>query len=336
MSPYAEQWQFDIQRELPSRFLLDIAYMGMHSLKEIESFNLNELPDVYLAQGSRANTAIPNPFLNVFPATLTLGTGSTVPQSRLWVWYPQFTSLTMQGANTGRALYHSMQMKVDKRLTHGLNVLASYNFSKLMQNNTTSLVNVRHYRAVSALDQKHHFSMAFIYALPFEFKGSGMKLVARQAFGGWSISGLVTLASGVPLSVTQANGRPIRLRNPSLSGPIGFRLGDKRDASGRVLNPYFDITTFQALPTQYIVTPEPPELDDLRAPGTRSLNLSPFKSFPLRGERLKLEVRMEATGVTNTPNFDAPGTNMSQAATFGVINSASGARSMQGSARLVF
>jgi len=73
----------------------------------------------------------------------------------------------------------------------------------------------------------------------------------------------------------------------------------------------------------------------LRAPGTRSLNLSLFKSFPVR-ERLKLEVRMEATGATNTPNFDAPGANMSQAATFGVISSAGGNRAMQGSIRLVF
>lgn len=45
---------------------------------------------------------------------------------------------------------------------------------------------------------------------------------------------------------------------------------------------------------------------------------------------------MEATGATNTPNFSAPGTNMSQMATFGVISSAGGSRAVQGSARLVF
>jgi hypothetical protein len=65
------------------------------------------------------------------------------------------------------------------------------------------------------------------------------------------------------------------------------------------------------------------------------LNLAAFKAFPIR-ERLKVEVRLEATGATNTPNFDAPGTNMNQAGTFGVISSAGGSRAMQGSARLVF
>jgi len=76
-------------------------------------------------------------------------------------------------------------------------------------------------------------------------------------------------------------------------------------------------------------------LDELRAPGTRSLNLAVFKSFPIR-EKMRVEVRMEATGATNTPNFSAPGTNLNQAATFGVISSAGGSRAMQGSARFVF
>lgn len=177
--------------------------------------------------------------------------------------------------------------------------------------------------------------LALTYQLPFRFEGKGMNLIWRQTIGGWAMSGFATLATGVPLSVTQTNGRPIRLHSPKLDGPARSRLGDRRDASGRVLNPYFDTTAFQALPDQYTISPAPPALDDLRAPGTRSLNLALFKSFPIR-ERLKIEARMEATGITNTPNFDPPGTNMNQTATFGVISSAGGNRSFQGSLRLVF
>jgi len=335
VNPYNQQWQLSVQQELPARMLFEIAWMGMHSLKQIESFNLNEKPDRYLALGRAENNTLPNPFLNVFPATSTLGRGATITQNRLWVRFPQFTSLTMQGANTGRALYHSMQMKLDKRLTRGLNFLLTYTFSRLMDNNTTSIVNERHYRSVSSIDQKHVMRLAFTYELPFRFQGGGMNLLARQALGGWALSGLVNLATGAPLSVSHTNGRPIRIRNPRLEGPVSSRLGDRRDASGRVLNPYFDIAAFVPLPDQYTITPEPPALDELRAPGTHTLSLSVFKSFPLR-ERLSLEVRVEATGATNTPNFDAPGTNMSQAATFGVISSAGGSRAIQWSGRLVF
>ena len=335
VNPYNEQWQLSVQRELPARVLFEAAYMAMHSLKQVESFNLNEKPDVFLAQGRAENNAVPNPFLGVFPATSTLGRGTTITQNRLWVRFPQFTTLTMQGAPTGRATYHSLQMKADKRVTRGLNFLWAYTFSRLMDNNTTSIVNVRRYRAVSAFDQKHVMRVAFTYQFPLRFAGGGMNMVWRQAFGGWALSGFGTLATGVPLSVTHANGRPLRLRNPRLDGPVSARLGDRRDAGGRILNPYFDITAFLPLADQYTVTPEPPALDELRAPRTRSLNLALFKSFPIR-EKLKLEVRMEATGATNSPIFDAPGTNMNQAATFGVISSAGGSRAMQGSARLVF
>jgi hypothetical protein len=51
---------------------------------------------------------------------------------------------------------------------------------------------------------------------------------------------------------------------------------------------------------------------------------------------VRLQVRLDAVGATNTPVFGAPGTNMSNAATFGVISSAGGAREMLGSARIVF
>lgn len=335
VSPYNQQWQFSVQRELPARTLLEVAYTGMHSVKQPESFNLNEKPDVYLALGAAENVRVPNPFYGRFPPTSTLGQGATLTQNRLWVRFPQFTSVTLNAAPTGRALYHSLQAKADKRLSHGLTVLWTYTFSRLMDNNTTSVINPRFYRAVSGIDQKHVTRLAFVYELPVRFPGGGIERLWQALLGGWSLSGLAQFATGTPLSVTHAYGRPLRIRNPRLSGPVHERLGDKRDAAGRVVNPYFDVTAFVPLPNQYTVTPEPPALDELRAPGTRSLNMAFFKTVPLR-EWLRLEIRLDATGITNTPNFAAPGTNMSQAATSGVISSAGGSRSMQGSARISF
>jgi len=334
VNPYNQQWQFSVQQELPGKIVFEAAYMGMHSLKQIENFNLNEKPDRYIALGRAENNAVPNPFLGIFPATSNLGRGATITQSRLWPGFPQFTTLTMQGVNTGRALYHSLQTRVDKRLTHGLNFLFAYTFSRLMDNNTTSIVNDRRYRAVSPFDQKHVMRIAFTYQLPFQFYGRGARRLLRQGLGGWAASGFGTLASGTPLSVTHANGRPLRLVNPRIDGPISGRLGNRVE-NGRVVNPFFRIDAFQPFADQYVVSPEPPVLDELRAPGTRSLNLAVFKSFPIR-EKMRVEVRMEATGATNTPNFSAPGTNLNQAATFGVISSAGGSRAMQGSARFVF
>jgi hypothetical protein len=153
---------------------------------------------------------------------------------------------------------------------------------------------------------------------------------------GWSTSGRLYLAEGHPLSVTDANGRPIRIRNTAKSGPAEERLGNRVDpVTHQVLNPYFDTTAFESLPNQYTVSPEPPFFSELRAPGKHSMDMSLIKSVSIR-ERLKLGIRVDATNLTNTPQFDPPGTDFSNKATFGVIQTASPGRSVQFAFRMVF
>jgi hypothetical protein len=328
VNPYNLQWQFDIQRELPSKILAEIGYVGMHSLKLLQNYNLNELPDQYLAQGAAQNTQVLNPFLGVFPPTSTLGQGPTINQRQLWLAYPQFTSLTINADPTGNAIYHSLQMKAEKRLTHGLSVLTHYTFSKDFVSNTTSVVNVRHYRAISPYDQSHSFRQTFTYAFPNRIQGHGFtRRVLQEVANGWEMGGYWEYVSGLPLSVTQANGRPLRIAKVALSGPVGDRIGDKKDpTTGKVLNPYFNINAFQPLASQYVVTPEPPLLAELRAPAGRNLNVSAYKNFAV-GEHVRLVLNVEFDEVLNSPIFGSPGTNMSSTGTFGVITTASGSRS---------
>jgi hypothetical protein len=334
--PYNQQWQFDLQRELPSQIVVDVAYVGMLSLKQLESFNLNDLPDMYLQYGAAANSTVKNPFQGIFPATSTLGQGSTVTQSRFWVQYPQYTSLTVQGTNSGRASYNALQAKVEKRLSHGFSLLGSYTRSKLLQSNITSLVNTRHYRTVSSSDQPNVFRIAATYDFPWKFGPGSWNRVLDKAAAGWSFTGMWVYNSGTPMGISQANGRPIRLRNASLGGSVESRLGDKRDASGTILNPYFDTTAFVPLPNQYTVSPEPPLFPELRNPPSRAVNISLFKTFSFY-EHFMLQFRADAINLLNSPNFAGPGTNMSNTATFGVISSDNGGnRTMQCGLRLSF
>ena len=338
VTPYTQQWQFSIQRELRSRIVVEAAYVGMHSLKLPEAFDLNELPDPYLAQGAAQNTPVPNPFVGILPATSTLGQGATIRQKQLWLRYPQYTSVLIQGAPTGAAGYNALQLKGEKRLTHGINLLGTYTFSKLLTNNTTSLVNIRDYHAVSALDQTHNFRAAFSYDLPFHF--DHYNRVVRGALGGWQLSGIYTWKSGFPLTITDSNGRPLRLRNPRLSGPVDTRLGDHRDPkTGTVLNPYFDVGAFQSLPSQYVISPEPPYLAELRAPGEKSTSAYLYKDFRVV-ERLKVQLSIQADDVFNGTFFNPPGTNKANAGTFGIIQGGDGpeltGRSIQLGVRIRF
>jgi hypothetical protein len=215
----------------------------------------------------------------------------------------------------------------------------SYALSKLIDNNTTSIVNERHYRSVSEFDQRHIMRLGVNYDLPFgprkALAGSARGLVARLV-DGWSISAFFAANSGDPLSISHANGRPVRLRNASKSGSVSERLGNRVDpATRRVINPYFDIDAFAPLPNQYTISPESPRLDDLRGPANFGRNLALYKDVRIR-ETWKLQVRAEATNFTNSPSWGNPGTNMSNPATFGVIQSGGGGRSIQMSARLSF
>ncbi|MBV9083986.1 MAG: hypothetical protein JOZ62_15010, partial [Acidobacteriaceae bacterium] len=334
VSPYNQQWQFSVQQQLPANIVIEAAYVGMLSVKELESYNLNDLPDVYLALGSAQNASVHNPFFGLFPSNSTLGASSTTTQRQLWLQYPQYTSLTIDGLNTGVTTYNALQARIQKRLTHGLSVIGSYTFSKQMHNNVTSVVNTRHYRSIGQYDQPELIRLAVTYDLPVHFAGSGYRRILREAAGDWALTGEWSLDSGLPLTITQANGRPIVVGNPQESGPVDQRLGD-RVVNGVVQNPYFNINAFQPLSSQYLVSPQVPYISQLRAPVFAYLNTSLFKNFAIR-ERLHAELRLEAYNATNHPYFNSPGTNMSSPATFGVITGASNSRSMQAGLKIVF
>jgi hypothetical protein len=240
----------------------------------------------------------------------------------------------VDAANTGVTTYNALQARAEKRVTHGLSVVSTFTFSKLMHNNLTSVVNTRHYRSISSLDQPKLFRLAVVYSLPVHFAGSGYHRILREVAGDWAITSYLTMESGLPLSISQTNGRPLVVGNPQVGGSINQRLGD-RVSGGVVQNPYFNTAAFQALPSQFAVSPQVPYISQLRAPGLCALNASLFKNFAIY-ERMHAELRLETYNTTNHPFFSAPGTNMSTAATFGVITGGSNSRSMQAGLKIIF
>ncbi len=345
--PYTQQWQIGVQRQLTSTMSFEVAFMRTLTLKSIGGptvgytrFDLNDKPDVYLQFGSEENKKVPNPFYGIFPSSSPLGASKTIRQRQLWLRFPQFTSVYV-GENGKTANYHAMILKFEKRFSHGLSMLFNYNWSKLIEDNRVSLVNPRpFYRGVSGFDRPHLLNVAFVYDLPFGkgrrfLSGAGRALDALV--GGWTVSGRFNYTSGQPLTVTDSNGRPIRIKNPHIGGSIHSRLGDKRDANGNVLNPYFDITAFQSLPNQYTIPPEAPfYAGEIRAPQRTQLDMAVMKSFRVWKERVRVDVRGEAQNFTNTPTFADVGTNMANRGTFSVVQRGGNPRTVQLAVRAVF
>lgn len=341
--PYSQQWQFSIQQGLPKGADLQMAYVGMLSLKEFESFNLNELP--LPLNVAAQNNQVTNPFYGQLPKNTTLGASATIAQRYLQTAFPQFASLTEDGVNSGTSTYHALQTRYQQRLSNQLYLLGTYTWSKLQRNNTTSLVNKAYYHnslvnyhSISSLDQPHLLRLTMVYTVPRIFAGQGLtREVLRTAFAGWAISNYFDLESGLPLAIAGSNGRPIIQGNPMSPGPISKKLGDIKGSNGNPANPYFNPSAFIQLPSQYYnvspstpggVSPTPPYRGDIRAPYTSSLNTSLMKNFRFH-DRFNLQVRGEAFNITNHPTYNSPSLNSSVLGSFGVITGASNNRQMQ-------
>jgi hypothetical protein len=313
----------------------EAAYVRMHSLRLYEDHNLNELPDSALSLTNN----VPNPFLGLLPATSTLGQGSTLRANRLTVMFPAFNSVVAQRNATGRNNYHSLQTRVQKRLSHGVHLVANYTFSKALLYYQFSGVNARPtWRAVSAIDAPHMFRAFGTYDLPFGRGRSWGRNWARwldSVAGGWSLTWAARYTSGFPLSLTDTNGQPIPIADPQTPGSLRDRLGDRIDPATKLpINPYLRPSAFAHLP-DFTISSEPLLYSWLRAPGLLRNSAALAKTVSIV-ERWKLELRADIDNPFNSPQFAAPNTNLATPSAFGTITSAGGNRIIVFGARVMF
>jgi hypothetical protein len=333
--PYVQQWQFSVQKQFRSQVLAEVAYVGMHSLKLYEDLSLNETPD-----NSLSNTLnVPNPFLGLLPAASTLGQGSTVRATQLQKTYPHFSTVNEQRNNDGRVLYHSLQTRLQKRFSNGLQIVANYTHAKSMQYQQFSAVNVRDWRTVSPIDYPHMFNLFLTYNLPF---GRGRKMGSHWSrpldtvAGGWTMVFVTHFQSGDALTVTDTNGTPVPIGDPYTAGGLKARTGDTLDSKGLPVNPYFNRDVWIHI-ANFKVSPEPPLWSWLRGPSQWTQTATLSKSISLT-ERMKMELRAQAGSPFNHPILNNPATNLASPATFGVITASrgSGTRTINFGAKLRF
>ena len=155
--PMFHNWQFNIQREFPSRTLLEIGYVGSRAIKiiggpvdyaTVVSAQVNQLPTAYFGMGA----ALVEPVANPGTASLKSGplSGPTVERQQLLRPYPQFTSVSRDSPAFGNSLYHSLQMRLEQRLARGVTALIAYTVSKSINDiaNAQDAYNRRAERAV--------------------------------------------------------------------------------------------------------------------------------------------------------------------------------------------
>lgn len=328
-NPEYHSWNLSIQRELPMQSVIEVNYTGSrgtHLFMPITT--LSPLAPQHWTLGRTAlNALVPNPFFGQITDSRSPLSQPNVTRVRTLRPMPHFdgTSVGQAEPARGDSNYHALQVKWEKRFSGGLTMLTHYTWSKMIDNvshssgnvswlgGSTSLQNIwdlRGERALSSHDIAGRFVMTGAYELPFGHRrplGSNMNRVLNWFVGGWDLSGVFLMQSGMPLQVTQSGGaiwdgtqRPNLIGDPSTSGRVQDRL-----------NGYFNRAAFSQ-PAPDIPGTAPRNLN-YRGPGITTLDAALLKSVYVR-EGHRIEVRLEATNVTNTPMFGDPAT------AFGAVN----------------
>jgi hypothetical protein len=264
------------------------------------------------------------------------------------------------------ANYNALQTSITKRMTHNLQLQASYTWSKNLdevngevgtdlfelQLPTNNQHDLRHSSyGPAGTDRDQRVVVNFTWQAP---KFSSTPALARRVLTDWEFSGIAVLQSGIPLSVFDGNAG-------SVYGLLGGEVRAQRTGSdpgthgslfSRVLNGYLDSNAFTRAPE----APNGTSLADqdfgnsgvgfVRGPGQHNLDMAVERAFPVR-ETSSFRIRAEFFNLTNTPQFGNPNTNLgytdptlphpSASPTFGKITgTVSNPRIIQFAAKYVF
>ena len=312
-TPYVQQWSGSLQHELPGRLLLELAYLGSKGTR-LGRFRQFNTP----AHVETGENLAPRPGdlqeLRTFP---TLGP-------------------IIQRQHIANSSYNSLQVKVEKSLSSRLSVLASFVWSKSMDDADTPIPglfdgvgaqderNLRLERGLSFFNVGRRVSAAYVYRLP-DTK------IAGPLLRGWSTSGTVTLQDGTPLNpfyfaLDFANSgtpnRPNIVPGQSITLPRDQRTADQ----------FFNTSAFAA-PAPF--TFGNAGRDTIPGPGNNIFNLALLRRFRIT-EASSIQFRAEALNTFNHPNWGIPGPNPDFGPFFGKIFTSGDPRRLQFAVRYDF
>jgi hypothetical protein len=341
-NPLVHKWNFVLQRELKGDMALELGYEGNHQAHQVILWNSDPYPNL-----GTFNTSINSASLQeIQPACSTcqsVGNGLSMTSS------------------FGYGNYAAGSLKLEKRFSRGLQFLTSYVWSHALANSGTPLSGSSNLAPITqtnwatayssaSWDIRHSLTTSFNYELPFgkgkQF-GSSMNRFADMFVGGWQANGILTLRTGVPITMSGANCHGVwsRCLPDYVSGYTGN--GNSAPAGGRTPNEYFDTSVYTVAYSNQaagIATGGDVGLQNITGAPTRVLDFSLFKNFRLTAERVSMQFRAEALNLTNSTVFSQPDVSLGDSkalggnGNFGVITSsvAGTERHIQFSLRLVF
>jgi hypothetical protein len=366
-APYAENFQLSIERELPSRVVARVSYVGSLGRHNVVTYEGNaETPAGHAA--CLADSEFSPVFGDVescidnqddqvlfFPQNQAIGAADHAnmgvdPRSGI----PGIVSAGTVGSQSSSS-YHSLQASVEKATTHGLLFQLSYTYAHSLDDGSSfensGFGGQRGYNQIvkslnygdSQFDVRHRLVFSPVYRIPL-FAGSTFSL-KNLALAGWEISGITSLATGFPYDISYQGASSASLwcsadfqfyacpDIPQQVAPAKFGDPRTRTASG---NSKYITNTATAFQDETVGTFGNIHRNPYHGPGINNTNMILAKNFAINPERnMSLQIRIESDNVFNHTQFSLPSGSFTSS-NFGVITSAASARQSQLAAKFYF
>jgi carboxypeptidase family protein len=226
-----QNWDFQVQHQIAPDLIMSIGYVGQHATRLLSNLAQVNTPNPqYNSLGANLNLLVTDPAAapilaslgKTVPSWFVPGWGSNATIVQLLRPFPQYWNITSSCCleNLGQSTYHALQAVLERRFRNGLNLLASYTFSKTLTDADTSFpvetgfnsnvfgaqnpYNLKGEKAVSYQDIPHTFVLSYLYELPV---GPGKKYLnhgpASKVAGGWQISAIQRYQAGSPAVINE-------------------------------------------------------------------------------------------------------------------------------------
>jgi hypothetical protein len=330
---YAQQWNFNVQHELPGGMALSVAYAGSKGVHlPGPDQNLDQLPASFLSMGSKLQTQVANPFFGL--ATIGTLAQPMVAYGQLLRPYPQYTGFSMKNPTNRNSSYHSAQVNLEKRFRRGGTLLGAYTWSKLISDTDTITgwlepgggaggvqdnYNIAAERSLALYDTPQRLVISYIADLPFgkgQAIGQNVTGFLGKLISGWGINGISTFQSGNPLPISVATNTSNSFGGGQRPNRTGISIQESGSAQSR-LNQWFNTAAF-SLPAPFTFGNAARTMPDMRAQGIANYDLSVFKNTQIT-EAVGLQFRSEIFNLFNRVQFAYPGTAIGNPQ-FGIVS----------------